>query len=142
MIRAKKVFNIEKENNKCSTVSKAITFPEGKDWKGYVDSRRLEITCGEAPYIVSRYDTTTGKIIPIQRRIGILDHKLRVVGENTENETEWMKWTICAFQSVYGYEFQGDNLLIARINLLLTFYDYLYDKWQRNATKLELKQII
>lgn len=134
------VFNIEKEH-KWSTVSKAITFPEGKSWKSYVDSRRLEITCGEAPYLVSRYDTTTGKDIPIKRRIGILDRKLRVVGENTNSEEEWLKWTIRAFQSVYGYEFQGDNLLIARINLLITFCDYLYDKWQRTATKLELKKI-
>ena len=27
----------------------AVVFPHGKDWKEYVDSRRLELTCGEAP---------------------------------------------------------------------------------------------
>lgn len=37
-----------------------ISFPEGKTWKDYVRDTRLEITCGEAPYIVSRYDATTG----------------------------------------------------------------------------------
>ena len=136
----KTVFNIEKEQ-KWSTVSKNISFPEGKDWKSYVDSRRLEITCGEAPYLVSRYDTTIGNVIPIKRRIGILDRKLRIVSENTNTEEEWLKWAVRAFQSVYGYEFQGDNLLIARINLIVTFCDYLYDKWQRTATKLELKKI-
>ena len=40
---------------------------------------RMEITCGEAPYLVSRYDTTTGEPIPIGRRIGLLDRKLCVI---------------------------------------------------------------
>lgn len=118
-----------------------IPFENEKAWQKYVDSRRLEITCGEAPYIVSRYDATTGEPIPVTDRIGILDRKLRVVNENTETEDMWYKWTIRAFQSVYGYEFQGDNLLIARINLLMTFCDYLYDKWQRQATKKEIQKI-
>ena len=47
-------------------------FPEGKTWKDYVRDIRLEITCGEAPYIVSRYDTTTGTVIPLADRIGLL----------------------------------------------------------------------
>ena len=81
-----------------------ITFPEdsqGKraNWMKYVDSKRLEITCGEAPYLVSRYDTTTGEFLPIKKRIGILDRKLRVVSENTNNETEWFKWAKRAFES-------------------------------------------
>src|SRR5690606_24008726 len=37
-----------------------ITFPRGKTWQDYVCDTRLEITCGEAPYITSRYDSTTG----------------------------------------------------------------------------------
>ena len=118
-----------------------IIFPKGKTWQKYVDSRRLEITCGEAPYLVSRYDTTTGEVIPIHERIGLLDRKLRVVGENTETEEEWLKWAVRAYQSIYGYEFQGDNLLIARINLLITFCDYLKERWKRDATKAEVKKI-
>ncbi len=101
-----------------------IRFEGKKTWKAYVDSRRIEITCGEAPYIVSRYDAATGEIIPIEDRIGILDRKLRVVNENAADDQEWLKWAERAFQSSYGYEFQGDNLLIARINLLLSFVEY------------------
>ncbi len=111
-----------------------ITFPEKKTWKQYVDSRRLEITCGEAPFIVSRYDAATGEFIEIENRIGILDRKFRVINENTDDETEWMDWIIRAYQSVYGYEFQGDNLLIGRINLLMSFVDYLNYKWNREPT--------
>ena len=121
--------------------SGSIEFPKGETWKAYVDSRRLEITCGEAPYIVSRYDMGTGEPIPIEGRIGILDRKLRVVGENTETEEEWLKWAKRAFQSVYGYEYQGDNLFVARINLLLTFTEYLEDRWKRKATDAELDEI-
>lgn len=119
-----------------------IEFPKGKNWKQYVDSRRLEITCGEAPYIVSRYDAATGEIIPIERRIGILDRKLRIVNENATDEDEWFKWAFRAFQSVYGYEYQGDNLLIARMNLLYTLADYIEAKWHRQATQKELEKFL
>lgn len=135
------VFNIEGEQS-WAVIKDRIEFPSDKSWKDYVDSRRLEITCGEAPYIVSRYDTTTGEIIPVSDRIGILDRKLRVVNENTSNEEEWLKWTLRAYQSVYGFEFQGDNLLIARINLLNTFCDYLKDRWKRDATTAELRKLV
>lgn len=65
-----------------------IEFPKklGKTWKDYVRAARLEITCGEAPYLVSRYDTVTGKAINLRQRIGLLDRKLRVVNENTGND--------------------------------------------------------
>ena len=54
---------------------KPIVFPKKlkKTWLDFVTEVRLEITCGEAPFLVSRYDTTTGEIIPIPERIGILD---------------------------------------------------------------------
>lgn len=136
----KDVFNIL-QDKEWDTTQEKIQFPPNKTWQQYIDSRRLEITCGEAPYIVSRYDASTGEAIPIRDRIGILDRKLRVINENTDNEEEWLKWTIRAFQSVYGYEYQGDNLLIGRINLLITFVDYLLDKWNREATIDELKKI-
>ena len=134
------VFNQEEEHTWIVN-PKPVQFEKPKDWQKYVDSKRLEITCGEAPYIVSRYDTTTADIIPVKERIGILDRKLRVVNENTNDEKEWIKWVYRAFESVYGYEFQGDNLLIARINLLITFVDYLQERWNRVATDQELKKI-
>ena len=136
----KDVFNIEGEKS-WKADQHRIEFPEKKTWKKYVDSKRLEITCGEAPFIISRYDASSGEIIPIQERIGQLDRKLRVVGENVNDEEEWLKWAYRAFQSVYGYEFQGDNLLIARVNLLMSFVDYLDDKWDREPTVKELREI-
>lgn len=136
----KNVFNTE-QGQKWQVNAEKIEFDTKDEWKKYVDSKRLEITCGEAPYIVSRYDAATGEMIELKRRIGILDRKLRVVNENTDDETEWFKWVLRAYQSVYGYEFQGDNLLIARINLLITFVDYMQDRWERIATDVELKKI-
>ena len=134
------VFNTE-EGHSWKVKDGRIVFPKDKTWQDYIDSRRIEITCGEAPYIVSRYDTSTGESIPITRRIGILDRKLRIVNENTGDEETWLKWAARAIQSVYGYEYQGDNLLIARINVLCTFTEYLERKWARKATEEELKKI-
>lgn len=136
----KNVFNIEQEESWVSNEDKVV-FSEENPWTEYVYSRRIEITCGEAPFIVSRYDASTGEMIPIKNRIGILDRKLRIVNENTDNEKDWLLWATRAFQSVYGYEFQGDNLLIARINLLMTFIEYLQDRWNRHPDKGELRSI-
>ena len=115
-----------------------IAFPEGdkqKTWKKYVTENRLEITCGEAPYLVSRYDTTTGEAIPLPRRIGLLDRKLRVVGENTDTTDDWLKWARKAYMSTYGYEWQGDNLLLAREALLYTFIEYYQAKFPDDVLK-------
>ena len=121
-------------------IKEAVQMPKRRRWQTYVDARRLEITCGEAPYLVSRYDMGTGEIIPIENRVGMLDRKLRIVNENAESEAEWLKWAIRSLQAVYGYEYQGDNLLIARVNVLMTFVEYLQERWQRDAALKELRE--
>jgi hypothetical protein len=107
-----------------------------------VDSRRLEITCGEAPYLVTRYDASTGEmILPLERRVGQLDRKLRIVNENATNFEEWLKWSIRALEASYGFEYQGDSLLIGRINLLLTFCDYYRNRWGKSPDYKLLRQV-
>lgn len=138
----KNIFNTENNDHTWTYNKGKIKFEDGKAWKEYVKLKQLEITCGEAPFLVSRYDTSTGiLILPPFNRIGLLDRKLRVVSENTEAEKEWIEWTIKAYQSVYGYEYQGDSLLIARVNLLLTFIDYYKDKFDKEPDIKLLKQI-
>ena len=61
--------------------------------------------------------------------------KLRVVSENAATEEEWRKYATHAVQSTYGYEYQGDNLLLARVNRLLTYAEHLQARWQRKPTK-------
>ena len=134
------VFNIEEERSWNPTVDK-IEFPPGRSWEDYVYSKRLEITCGEAPYLVSRYDASSGEIIPVHKRIGILDRKLRIVNENVKNRELCNTWVLRAFESVYGYEYQGDNLLLARINLLETFCEYTRDRWNEEPSDLALKRL-
>lgn len=136
----KDVFN-QQEDRMWITNKEKIVFPATKNWMQYVDSRRLEITCGEAPYLVSRYDASTGDYIKPHNRIGILDRKLRVVNENTKDKNEWWKWTIRAFQSVYGYEYQGDSLLLARTNLLLGFVECYYERWKKEPEEKEILSI-
>ena len=126
----KDVFNVEDTTNHTWKANPhIIEFPDGKTWKDYVRATRMEITCGEAPYLVSRYDATTGEPIPIQQRIGLLDRKLRVVSENTETSGDWLEWAQVAYKHTYGYEWQGDNLLLAREALLWTFIEYYQEKF-------------
>lgn len=138
------VFNTETEKGWIANTSK-IDFPDGKTWQNYVKENRLEITCGEAPYLVSRYDTVSGEEIPIAERIGLLDRKLRVVSENVDSEPEWLEWTKTAFKSVYGFDWQGDNVLLARENLLRTFIDYYvakFDNFPIIEYLLEIAEIV
>lgn len=113
------------------------------NWKEYVRLLKLEITCGEAPFIVSRYDPVSDNriIIPIARRVGFLDRKLAIVSKYCNNHDEWLHWSKIAFQSSYGYEWQGDNLLIARENLLYTFIDY-YQAQFKKTPSIELQKEI
>lgn len=101
--------------------------PAKPRWYRYVGLRCLEITCGEAPYLTSRYDAVTNEPIPQAERIGFLDRKIRVAIENTPaGSTERKKAIDRALSSVYGFEYQGDNLFLARMNLLLTWHEAVY----------------
>ena len=123
------VFNHESPDHTRKATTGKIELPEGKTWKDYVRDTRLEITCGEAPYLVSRYDIVSGMPIELSERIGLLDRKLRVVSENTETTGEFLDWCQEAYKNTYGFEWQGDNLLLAREARLCTFLDYYRAKF-------------
>ncbi len=137
----KDVFNKETHHGWMSN-PEPIVFESmpGKAWHDYVLDTRLEIACGEGPYMASRYDAATGKVIPVEERIGLLDRKLRVVSENCSIRSHWLNWAHKALQSVYGYEWQGDNLLLARESLLYTFIDFYTARFGRVPTKEDLRR--
>jgi hypothetical protein len=121
------VFNTDTTNengiNNWLVNHKKIKFTIDKTWKHYVRDTRLEMACGEAPYITSRYDTTTGEFIPVEGRIGILDRKLRVINENVEDTGKWLVAAQIAYKNTYAFEWQGDSLLLAREAMLFTFIE-------------------
>lgn len=137
----KDVFNVESPDHTWKATEGKIEFPEGKTWKDYVRDTRLEITCGEAPYLASRYDTVSGMPIELTERIGLLDRKLRVVSENTETTGGFLDWCQEAYKNTYGYEWQGDNLLLARESLLFTFIDYYRAKFNEEPLLKSIQYI-
>ena len=136
------VFNIE-DNQAWHIAQEPIVFPKkrGHGWRAYIESPRLEITCGEAPFVCSRYDTVTGEILPVDKRIGFLDRKLRVVSDKTKTRKEWVRWALAALKASYGFEYQGDNLLLARINVFETFCEHLRERWGAGIADEELDQV-
>lgn len=111
----------------------------------YITKTWLEITCGEGPYMVNRYDMITGKLIPLAQRFGFVDRKLRRINDEINDEEVWQSLVKKAYQSSYGYEFQGDSLLLARENLFYSFFDYYQEKFgkQPNLTlQTEIAKII
>lgn len=123
----KDAFN--KDEGKTWIPTEKVIFDNDKTWQDYVKDLRLEITCGEAPYLTSRYDATSGEQIPVRMRTGLLDRKLRVISENVEGEKEWIEWAKTALKSVYGFDFQGDNVLLARENLFVDVLEFFQNKF-------------
>lgn len=140
------IFNTEVVTNDgvktWAAANEPIEFPKtkGHGWRAYVEAPRLEITCGEAPFVCSRYDTVTGDELPVGERVGFLDRKLRVVTEKTKTRKEWVRRALDALRATYGFEYQGDNLLIARINVLETFAEHLRERWGSEPEQDELEQ--
>ena len=125
--RKERLFNSPDPNDPHKWINneEKILFPEGKTWQDYVADMSLEITCGEAPYLCNRYDAVTGEYNQdVKYRIGMLDRKLRIVSENTKDSKEWILWAKVALRSTYGFEWQGDNLLLAREALFFTFEEH------------------
>lgn len=114
---------------------------EALDLEDYIQLRWLEITCGEAPYMVTRYDTVTGEEIPLSERVGFLDRKLQRISREVSDEAAFYELVKKAYRASYGYEYQGDSLLLARENLLATFEDYYLAK-TGNQPRLEQKKEI
>jgi hypothetical protein len=102
---------------------------KGDDLETYVRRKWLEITCGEAPYMATRYDMETGEIIPIAERVGFVDRKLARINSETTDKAEWQRLVELAYKSSYGFEWNGDSLLLARENMLYTYRDYYSAKW-------------
>ncbi len=122
-----------------------------EDWQEFVQSTWLEIACGECPYLVNLYDSTTGEKVPIDKRIGVLDRKFRlinthIVQEDFTNERsykrKWIDTMYDAMRSTYGYEFQGDNLFIARVNVLRCFVENFYVKWNKMPPDATIRKAI
>lgn len=111
------------------------------DLKTYIGRTWLEITCGEAPYLANRYEMATGELIELNELAGFLDRKLRRINQEIDNKKKWQEFTKKSYQASFGFEWNGDSLLLARENLLLTYRDYYVDKWGNEPEYELLKQI-
>lgn len=97
------------------------------DLERYIKDPVIEITCGEAPFLTTRYDAATGVEIPVNDRTGFLDRKLQCIPDLDEDG-----YAVCAtaaVKAVYGYELEYDNLYLARRNLLMTTIEHYEDRF-------------
>lgn len=111
------------------------------DLDTYIKRKWLEISCGEAPYMVTRYDMNSGQMIPLQKRVGFVDRKLKRINAEINDKKEWQRFAIKAYQASYGFEWNGDSLLLARENLFYTCCDYYFAKWQEEPLYEFLKNV-
>ena len=97
-------------------------------YEDYIDRKVLEATCGEAPFLTTRYDVATGQQIPCGDRVGLLDRKLQRI-PNDIGTDEWLSLAIRSLKATYGYEWQEDSIFLARKNLLLNVIEYYMDRF-------------
>lgn len=93
----------------------------------YIKRTVLEVTCGEAPFLTTRYDAATGVEIPVNDRTGLLDRKLQCIPDLDEDG--YVACATAAVKAVYGYEWQYDSLYLARRNLLMTMIENYEDRF-------------
>src|SRR5699024_10247532 len=65
--------------------------------------------------------------------------------QEIEPEEEWLKLAVEIYTASYGYEYQGDSLLLPRENLILTFIDnyfYMFGAFPKEKILLEITQMI
>jgi hypothetical protein len=98
------------------------------DFNEYIDEKVLEATCGEAPFLTTRYDVVNGQQITCCNRVGLLDRKLQRIPEGV-NKIEWIELATRSLKATYGYEWQEDSIFLARKNLLLDVIEYYIDRF-------------
>lgn len=107
----------------------------------YIRRKWLEVTCGEGPYMATRYDMVTGEPLLLKDRVGFVDRKLKRISSEVDNKDEWNRLVSEAYKASYGFEWNGDSLFLARENLLYTYRDYYIDKWFEEPSYDLLKNI-
>jgi len=107
----------------------------------YINKTWLEITAGEAPYMVNRYDASTGQVIEVENRVGFLDRKLQRISTEINDESQFDEYVIKAYKASYGFEWNGDSLLLGRENLMYSYIDYFYTKFGKKPSEQQLKPI-
>lgn len=125
---------------------------ENRVFEEYIDSTQMEITCGEGVFLCTRYDSETGEIIELENRVGLLDYKLHKVmdhffnmGSRIDDKELFYSYLLRIAKSLYGYEYQGDSLLMARVNSLMSYieyYSYVFEEEADDRVVEELANII
>lgn len=95
---------------------------------GYIDKKVIEATCGEAPFLTTRYDVATGQQIPCGERVGLLDRKLQRIPSGID-KSEWTALATRSLKATYGYEWQEDSIYLSRKNLLLDVIEYYTNRF-------------
>ena len=108
-------------------------------YEEYINRRVLEATCGEAPFLTSRYDASSGQQIPCGERVGILDRKLQRIPDGVD-KSEWTALATRSLKATYGYEWQEDSIFLARKNLLLNTIEYHIDRFNKLPDQDDIKE--
>lgn len=109
------------------------------DFDEYIDELVLEATCGEAPFLTTRYDVASGQQIPCGDRVGLLDRKLQRIPDSVD-KSEWTALATRSLKATYGYEWQEDSIFLARKNLLLNTIEYHIDRFNELPDQDDIKE--
>lgn len=112
-----------------------------EDWKNSISKKILIMECEEATCLVTRYNLETKEVIEPFKRRGILDKRLNLINQNINDEKEWYDMVLVAYKSIYGFDYRGDNVLLARENLLHDFVDNYRYKFYKDPSEEQLIEV-
>ena len=101
------------------------TWKTKSDWKSYAERSVMEAACGTAPYI------TFFPYNEYKKRGGLLDRKLMLISQNTDDEKEWLFWTLRAYKSVFAFDIQEEKIKEARERLSGAFIYFYTEKFKK-----------
>lgn len=101
------------------TLSEPVAFDDPFHWKKYVTRPVFLFQAGHGQALVFRPFAQGAEPMQYGKRMGILDRRLRIISENTREESEWLRWAESALQSLYGTDVSPLAIFQARLSALV-----------------------
>ena len=111
-------FNTESASG-WQTLSEPVAFDDPFHWKKYVIRPVFLFQAGRGQALVFRPFALGAQPMPYEKRMGILDRRLRIISENTREESEWLRWAESALQSLYGTDSSPLSIFQARLSAIM-----------------------
>lgn len=106
----------------------------------FLRKKWMEADCAEGFTLATVYAPASGRILPVNERTGFIDIKLNLISRLCDSPDAWIILARYAVGSCYGFEVNGDNLFLTRINVLSSILDFFKNKFDSPLNFQEVEE--